>query len=365
MGHFSNTLPRRFHRRDFLKAGLALPGLAAALAPLSLQNPWRTFEVSFRVEIIDASGLVRVWLPLPLARRSPYQRTVAEEWTGNAQTVRVESDARSGATMLGAVWPANSAEPALTLTVTVATTSFRVALDDSRSVAAAGRTELSRYLEPTDLIPTDGLVREKALEITRAHRTPLARARAIYDWVVDNTFHDPAVKGCGLGDIRWMLATGSLSGKCADLNALFVGLCRSVGLPARDLYGIRVAESREFKSLGRSGDVTTAQHCRAEVYVEPWGWIPVDPADVRKVALEERPGEHADDAHVRRAREMLFGAWEMNWIAFNDAHDVRLPESTGKPLPFLMYPQAEVGAIRRDSLDPSRFRYQIAARQIA
>ena len=126
MGHFRNSLSRRFQRRDFLKAGLALPGLAIALAPLRPQNPWRTFEVSFRVEIIDASGLVRVWLPLPLARRSPYQRTVAEEWTGNAQTVGVESDARSGATMLGAVWPANSAEPALTLTVTVATTSFSI-----------------------------------------------------------------------------------------------------------------------------------------------------------------------------------------------------------------------------------------------
>ena len=119
--------------------------------------------------------------------------------------------------------------------------------------------------------------------------TPLAQARAIYEWIVDNTFRDPAVKGCGLGDIRWMLESRSLGGKCADLNALFVGLCRSVGLPARDLYGLRVAESRSFKSLGRRGDVTAAQHCRAEVYVDGIGWIPVDPADVRKVALEEDP----------------------------------------------------------------------------
>ena len=37
----------------------------------------------------------------------------------------------------------------------------------------------------------------------------------------------------------------------------------------------------------------------------------------------------------------------MNWIAFNDAHDVVLPGSKGKPLPFLMYPQAEVAGTRR------------------
>ena len=39
-----------------------------------------------------------------------------------------------------------------------------------------------------------------------------------------------------------MLETGNLSGKCADLNALYVGLCRAVGVPARDVYGVRVAD---------------------------------------------------------------------------------------------------------------------------
>ena len=51
----------------------------------------------------------------------------------------------------------------------------------------------------------------------------------------------------------------------------------------------------------------------------------------------------------------------MNWIAFNDAHDVALPGSKGPLLPFLMYPQAEVGGVRRDSLDPASFSYRITA----
>ena len=37
--------------------------------------------------------------------------------------------------------------------------------------------------------------------------------------------------GCGIGDIASMLKTGDLGGKCADLNALYVGLARAVGLP--------------------------------------------------------------------------------------------------------------------------------------
>src|SRR5262249_54283833 len=148
---------------------------------------------------------------------------------------------------------------------------------------------LRTFLQPSKLIPTDGVVAKTSQEITQGKSTDVERARAIYEWVVENTFRDPKVKGCGTGDIRTMLETRYLGGKCADLNALFVGLARAAGVPAREIYGLRVAESKEFKSLGRTGDVTKAQHCRAEFYDGQHGWIPVDPADVRKVVLEEPP----------------------------------------------------------------------------
>ncbi|MGH6982144.1 MAG: transglutaminase-like domain-containing protein, partial [Stellaceae bacterium] len=182
-----------------------------------------------------------------------------------------------------------------------------------------------------------------------------------------NTFRDPKVPGCGFGNIAFMLETGNLGGKCADLNALFVGLARAAGLPARDLYGIRVAPSRfGYKSLGANTEpITSAQHCRAEVWLENFGWVPVDPADVRKVALEEPPGHLGlDEPKVTAARRVLFGAWEGNWIAFNDAHDVVLPGSAGPALGFLMYPQAESAAGRADCLDAANFRYTIESREI-
>ena len=48
-----------------------------------------------------------------------------------------------------------------------------------------------------------------------------------------------------------MLESRNLGGKCADLNALYVGLARAAGLPARDVYGMRVAKSQKgYKSLG-------------------------------------------------------------------------------------------------------------------
>jgi transglutaminase-like putative cysteine protease len=226
---------------------------------------------------------------------------------------------------------------------------------------------LRKYLEPTALLPTDGIVAETAQQIVEGQRGDVAKARAIYEWIVDNTFRDPKVKGCGLGDIRTMLETRYLGGKCADLNALYVGLARAAGLPARDVYGVRCADSAEFRSLGKAGDISRAQHCRAEVHLTGYGWVPVDPADVRKVVLEERPGGSIPltDPAVVKARAKLFGAWEMNWLAYNYAHDVSLPGSQGKPLPFLMYPQAETASERKDSLDPASFRYTIVSREVA
>ena len=146
-----------------------------------------------------------------------------------------------------------------------------------------------------------------------------------------------------------------------------MGLARAVRLPARDVYGIRVAKSElGYMSLGAASEnLTKAQHCRAEVYLHEYGWVPVDPADVRKVVLEEPPGNRLlDDDMVKRARVRLFGSWEMNWMAYNFAHDVALPGSNGAPVGFLMYPQAETNDGRLDCLDPDNFKYEITSHDV-
>jgi hypothetical protein len=71
-----------------------------------------------------------------------------------------------------------------------------------------------------------------------------------------------------------------------------------------------------------------------------------------------------DDEIVKKARVRLFGSWEMNWMAYNFAHDVALPGSAGAPINFLMYPQAETSDGRIDSLDPDNFKYEITSTEI-
>ena len=345
------------HRREFLGAIATAPFAIRGLSGAS-----RTFEITTTIRLGESRDAARAWVPLPLARTTAYQIDRGHTAGGNAGNTRVERLNGSDGTVLVAEWASMRPAPVLAVTMKVETIDHRVSLASPNGAKRTG--DLANYLKPTRLIPVDGIVKETADRITRGHRTDLAKARAIYDWIVANTVRDPDVQGCGLGDIRGMLEMKNLSGKCADLNALVVGLARASGLPARDLYGLRVAPSAHFPSLGRAGgDVTTAQHCRAEVWADGFGWIPIDPADVRKLMLEEKKPS-LSDAYVVKAREALFGSWEMNWIAFNDAHDVSLPRSKGKPLPFLMYPQAEVAGERRNSLDPATFKYSISAREL-
>ena len=264
------------------------------------------------------------------------------------------------------MYPAN-AKPMLTLTSRVALKNYSVDLSSRRTAPAGSQTELSYFLQPSQYVPTDGIVKQTALKATAGATTDIEKARAIYEWVVANTFRNPKIRGCGRGDIRFMLESGDMGGKCADLNALYVGLARSVGLPARHVYGLRIAKSDlGYKSLGLATDIATkGQHCRAEVYLHGYGWVPVDPADVRKVALEEPPGNRPlSDEIVSRARNDLFGSWEMNWMAYNYAHDVVLPGSANKPLVYFMYPQAETAEGRVDPFDPDNFKYEIKAKEI-
>ena len=360
-------------RRTFLHAGAAasllgsLPRFARAAQFDPRPGPWRYFDVTTRVDVLRPAGSTRVWVPLP-SLNGDFQRVIGNSWSGNAPEIKAASDPKYGAQMAWAQWPAGGAQPQLAVTSRVALRNRAVDLARPDPAIRLRAADARLNTAPTALIPTDGIVRKTALEIVRGESTELGKARAIYQWIVDNTFRDPKVRGCGTGDIRFMLESGDLGGKCADLNALYVGLARAAGLAARDVYGVRVAKSAfGYKSLGASSpDITKAQHCRADVFVTGYGWVPVDPADVRKVVLEEPPGKLPLDApKVVAARKTLFGHWEMNWMAYNTAHDIELPGSSGRPVPFLMYPQAETAKGRLDPLDPADFRYAITARELA
>ena len=341
---------------------LMMPGRARAMgaAQARLSPEWRTFEIATSVDVATPVGRTCLWLPLPAGRRTSYQVALDTHWdAAGATRAGLVTAPEYDVALLQIEWEDPKSAGHVLLTNRVATRNRRIDLTKPAAAMQTHETDavLHTYLRPTSLLPTDGIVKDTAQKITRDCHGDVQKARALYDWVVDNTSRDPKTPGCGMGDVASMLKSGYLEGKCADINALSVALLlRSVRtVPARDAYGIRVADSRLGLQMSRQerGCQQGAAHCRAEFYAPGVGWVPVDPADVRKVMLEEEPGGlPMSDPKVQAARAALFGSWEMNWIAYNHGHDVVLPGSGKEAIPFLMYPNGETAEGRLDRLSP-------------
>jgi transglutaminase-like putative cysteine protease len=352
-----------------LSAAYSLPAWAQQDAAAQQRNfqphlgPWRSFEVTTRVEVQQAEGPTRVWLPVPSVD-SDWQHSLGHSWSSNGQA-RLLADAVYGARMLYVEFQPGERRPWVELSSRVRTRDRAWPMAAAHSLAPAERRFWTR---PTALLPTDGIVRQTAREASRGARSDEDKARAIYDWVVRHSWREPRVRGCGEGDIKTMLETGNLGGKCADINALFVGLCRAAGLPARDVYGLRLGRSAfGYKELGADPvSLQGAQHCRAEVWLARHGWVAADPADVAKVMRQETAQWIKDTSHpvVAPVYRGLFGGWEGNWLGWNMAHDLALPGASGPRLGFLMYPVCETGGERLDSYAPDALRYRIWARAL-
>jgi transglutaminase-like putative cysteine protease len=348
----------------------ALPGTAWAGAVFAPQpGAWRSVDLITNIAIEKPDGKMQAWIPLPSVAASEWIRNGETTWSGNAVEIERVRDPEYGAEILHAIWKDGERAPAIKVISRVAMRDRDIDLSKPGQAEPLSVAERKLNLEGTDLIPVDGIVKLTSDKIVAAAHanSDIEKARAIYNWVVENTVRIAATRGCGIGDVAAMLKSGNLGGKCADINALYVGLTRAAGVPARDLYGIRVIPSRfGYKSLGAgSANVTNAQHCRSEVFLEGFGWVPVDPADVRKVMLEEAPRKlPLNDPKVVAVRKALFGAWEGNWVAYNTAHDVALPGSTHPKLGFLMYPQAERASLLLDCHDPDNFKYALTAKEV-
>jgi len=83
-------------RRQLLKQGLGVSaGLMLSdmlrltrLASAGDRVPWRTFEVTTQIDIIDAAGASRAWVPLPILHDTDYFKRQGDTWSGNYKMAR-------------------------------------------------------------------------------------------------------------------------------------------------------------------------------------------------------------------------------------------------------------------------------------
>ena len=360
-------------RRTFLKTTAAL-STAAILAPnfafakeesnsFGITKTPRKFSITNNYSFNPSQEITQLWIPLP--KDESNHKVVDFAYKGNfseAKVVKNEYDSR----VLYVKWDKSDKKSELEVNFDVImqerTTDFSKATSNTNYPS-----DIKVYLEGTKHIPiTEGLTKY-ANEITKGAITPLQKAQAIYDWIVTTMYRDESVVGCGIGDAKKSIEEKIYGGKCTDISSVFVCLLRNAGIPSREIFGIRAGQSKISNACGKADDkgfanITGAQHCRAEFYVDGLGWVPADPADVTKVRLAEKLTN--EDKKVKDVKKYFFGSWEMNWVAFNSARDFVLnPKPTQFPLNMLGYPYGEIGEDALDYYNAKAFSYTYSSQE--
>lgn len=284
-------------------------------------------EIAVTIAAPEDSKDVRVWIPYPVSNNEQDISNVRIK--GNFSQNGVYGEKETGNLALYAEW--NTPTKDRTITLTFDATAKELIKRDFPSVETDIPAEIKEYLKSTAFIPTDGKVSEIALSITKNKKKVSEKARAVYQWVIENTVRDPDVKGCGTGEVEKVIA--KRGGKCADISSVFVSIARAAGVPSREVFGLRLGKKDEE-------DMTGGHHCWAEFYVPGYGWAPADPADVRKIML-------VDKLDLKGAQDKInyyFGGVDEYRIALargGRGYYLNPPQNDG-PLNYFMYPYAEV-----------------------
>ncbi|MCK4666234.1 transglutaminase domain-containing protein [Candidatus Dependentiae bacterium] len=115
-------------------------------------------------------------------------------------------------------------------------------------------TREERFLEQHDKI------RAAAHQITAGYKSDLDKAKAIFQWQVDNMKQQGRIIG-GPGAMNALI---HMDGNCGSFVWLFVSLCRCLNIPARVIMG------------GLAIEKQAGFHAWAEVFISSLGWISID-----------------------------------------------------------------------------------------
>jgi len=359
---------------------LGIGAVLCAVMTMQAAEPVRTFEVNydFDIKYDEKQYGVQLWNPMPL--QSSYQKVRIVSFDGNYEHAELNSNNVYDAVSLYAKWTKSDQPKKLHLRLRVETTERNVPLETITKASAQNLPipeTVKQYLEPTSHIPTDGIIKGLAARITEGKHDRFEKVKAIYYWATSHTFRDSKVIGCGSGDVGKMVTqkqveeaykNGYYGGKCTDLSSLFTALVRAAGVPAREVFGIRLGKSHFSKALGKSdakglATISTWQHCRAEYYIPGAGWIPTDPADITKLMLVE--GLKYNDPKVKALTEKYLHSWEMNWMGFNTGRDFVLsPKPEQFPINMFGYPYAEAEGDVLNYYNPKEFGFKITSQEV-
>lgn len=269
------SAPDSWTLEDHLKEIIASAANSATPEVLPLKTRVKyTLTVNANPRGAKSGSLLRVWLPFPqvygrqrdakLLRSNPDGATVAPP--------AIDGDPVSGVPQRTVYLERKIDDPSqpakFEIEFEFITSAFYPKLDDTRPKPGASAPDRSRidssYLSqrPPHIVFTPEL-KAKANEIVGAETNPLIKARKIFIWLDENLRWTPEEEYCVIPNLSMHGLTRG-KGDCGVASMTFITLCRIAGVPAR------------WQSGWTTNPVGWNMHDWSEIYIEPWGWIPVD-----------------------------------------------------------------------------------------
>lgn len=299
----------------------------------NLSSPTRSFRFTYNFTVKDIpSGAkqVRVWVPVPQTDQHQIVHVLAVKAPGK---MRMTQETEYGNRMMYAEIRNPTADKAeFTLEYKITRREYSrgdyAQLERTDQTPGVVSVSMKRWIAPDTLIPTDGKIKELAVEVTGSKSGTVAKAKAAYDYLFSNMRYDKTGSGWGRGDAVW--ACDAKRGNCTDFHSPFIGMLRADGIPARFDIGFPLPENKD------KGDIA-GYHCWAEFYARKTGWVPVDISEAWKAKQKE---------------DYFFGSVDANRVQFSTGRDVILsPKQDGPALNYFVYPYVEIDGKQHEKLD--------------
>ncbi len=155
-------------------------------------------------------------------------------------------------------------------------------------------TENEKYLLPQEGIECDNdEIISKAKELTEDAASDYKKAEAIFEFINLGMVYDASDKYMNMENLSAVTTLHEMRGVCKDFAILYVAMCRAVQIPSRVVTGCSIIE----KDTNASGDVLQEKkienHAWTEIYLQDFGWVPVDPTSVYMVGSQKKVNRNA------------------------------------------------------------------------
>lgn len=267
----------------------------------------RRFEVSMNVtadrNAAPDGEVIRAWLPIP--REYPFQNEF--EFLTSSPLARRCDNPQSPIRSVYLEQTAHRDKPtrfAIAYAYTAQGVWFDIQPGEVRP-ADLSDAVLARFVKEGPHVIFTPELRALSQQIAGAEANPYLKARRFYDWISENIKYSFAIEYSTIRNISDYCRSRGY-GDCGQETLLFIALCRLNGIPARWQSGWNTFPGA--KSI----------HDWSEIYIAPYGWVPVDPymgIYAMRYATTLKPEQQ------REIRDFYFGGLDQYRIAANSDHN--------------------------------------------